>query len=115
MFILIVNKTGFKIQNLELNGTTNYNFAIEKDKETGVCKIEWKGYRTGDDGNYSFWYKVKSFSDSTIMYVDSAKCANNIVVNDLSETNVNILTLHIEDVGQSDCDPYNFKIDYKKY
>ena len=113
--INIVNNTEFDILELKLSGTTEYNYSIVKGGETGVHEIEWKGSRSHLDGEYGFSYRVNSFSDSIMVYNDSSKCGFSIIVNDLSEVEVNTLTLYLSDSDLSACGNYVFKIDYQEY
>jgi len=113
--INIVNNTEFDILELKLSGTTEYKYSIDKGGETGVHEIEWEGSRSYLDGEYGFNYRVNSFSDSLMEYNDSSKCGFTIFVNDLSEVEVNTLTLYLSDSHSSTCGNYVFKIDYQEY
>lgn len=109
--INIVNETGVHINKLDIEGTTDYNFSIEKDGETGVKNIEWKGPRSYSAGEHCFSYFVYSFSNQDSTYNVASPCGGCVVVKDLSQKDLNILTLKKVDPGESTCEHY-FKIDY---
>lgn len=113
--INIVNKTGYRINNLVLKGATDYKYALEKDGETGIVMIEWNGSRTHwFGGPYCFDYFVTSFSDTDSTYIDETPCIMGVVVKDLSMKKLNTLKLTKTDPGQSPC-KHSFKIEYEKY
>jgi len=110
----IVNETGVEINKMELTGTTDYEFEIEKNGETGESQIQWKGPRSHLNGEYCFSYYVYSFTDIDSTYNDENPCGGCVVVRHLSQKKLNVLTLRKVDPGQSDCEHY-FKMDYKEY
>ncbi|MFT6747295.1 MAG: hypothetical protein ACJAZ2_001645 [Glaciecola sp.] len=115
--INILNETGYEILEMTLHGKTEYTFSVPLDGETGKEIIEWEGSRTGWGGPLGFTYIVNSFSDSNFVYTDSSRCGWNVTVEDMSQDEMNILTLklHSSNDTSSTCGPYRFKIDYQEY
>ena len=63
--INLINETQFDIHELELSGTSDYTFAINRGEETGNAIIEWIGARSHWNGEHCFSYYINDFSDST--------------------------------------------------
>lgn len=108
--INIINETGLEIQDLELSGTSEYHYAIPKDGETGVKTIQWVGPKYNLLGQNFISLRVKSFSDSTKIYIDSVKCGKVIAVDDLKSKKTNTLKLkyiYEKDTNET-CNPHKF-------